>query len=346
MRQPTEPSTYKDDITSRPVTAVLMFTAGLPILGFIFLLSISVGAADVEIGTVWNALFHYDASLNDHVVIRELRLPRAIADIIVGACFAVAGAIMQGMTRNPLAESGILGINAGSIFMVAVCFAFLPGLSYNLLIVFSFLGAAISMGLIFGIASLSRIGLTPLRMVLAGAAINALFTALSEGIAIHFDLSQDIAFWYAGGLSGVRWEQLLPALPWMGGALIFAVTLSKSVTILSLGDDIASGLGQRVGLIKLLCTLAVLFLAGIAVSIAGPIGFVGLVIPHVVRFFVGVDYRAIIPCSIVVGGIFMSLADIGARIINPPYETPLGSLFALIGVPFFLYIARRERREL
>jgi iron complex transport system permease protein len=346
MRQQTESSTYKDDITSRPVTAVLMFIAGLPILGFIFLLSISVGAADVEIGTVWNALFHYDASLNDHVVIRELRLPRAVADIFVGACFAVAGAIMQGMTRNPLAESGILGINAGSIFMVAVCFAFLPGLSYNLLIVFSFLGAAISMGLIFGIASLSRIGLTPLRMVLAGAAINALFTALSEGIAIHFDLSQDIAFWYAGGLSGVRWEQLLPALPWMGGALIFAVALSRSVTILSLGDDIASGLGQRVGLIKLLCTLAVLFLAGIAVSIAGPIGFVGLVIPHVVRFFVGVDYRAIIPCSIVVGGIFMSLADIGARIINPPYEIPLGSLFALIGVPFFLYIARRERREL
>ncbi|WP_252312139.1 iron ABC transporter permease [Sinobaca sp. H24] len=334
-----------EKVKRKPLSAAFLFIIGTPLLFLMFMLSISVGAADINLQTVWASLFSYDSSNNQHVIIQELRLPRSTADVVVGAAFAVAGAVLQGMTRNPLAETGIFGINAGSIFMVAVCFAFFPGMSYSNLILFSFAGAAMSLSMIFGIGAMTKGGLSPVRLVLAGAAISALFTALSEGIAIYYDLSQDLAFWYAGGVAGVRWEQLLPALPWLAAGLGMAVLLSRSITLLSLGEDIAAGLGARVRWIKLGCVIAVLILGGLAVSIVGPVAFVGLVIPHIVRYFVGADYQLIIPGSIIVGGIFMTMADIGARMINPPYETPIGALFALIGVPFFLYIARKERRE-
>src|SRR5690606_31889446 len=159
----------------------------------------------------------------EHMIIQEIRLPRSIADIFVGASFAVAGAIMQGMTRNPLADSGLLGINAGSIFMVAFCFAFLPGISYNTLILFSFIGAGISLALIYGIGAMAKNGMTPVRLVLAGAAVSALLTSLSEGIAIYFNLSQDLAFWYAGGVAGVQWLQIKYMLPWIIAGFIGAM---------------------------------------------------------------------------------------------------------------------------
>lgn len=310
------------------------------------MLSISVGAADIHLSTVWDAIFHYDDNITAHSIIQDLRLPRSLASILVGASFAVAGAMMQGMTRNPLADPGLLGLNAGAIFMVAICYAFLPGLPYNYLILFSFIGASISVALVYGVSSLSTNSASPVRIVLAGAAVTALFTALSEGIAIYFNLSQDIAFWFAGGVAGVKWTQLKMMFPWITGAMLAAIILSGSITLLSLGEDVATGLGQRTNAIRMIGFVIVLILAGVAVSVAGPIGFVGLVVPHLVRYIVGVDYRLIIPCSAVVGGLLTCIADIGARMINAPHETPIGALFALVGVPFFLYVARREGRSL
>jgi iron complex transport system permease protein len=331
---------------SRPWIAITVIVIGIFAIVFGIALSISVGAANIQLSTVWEALVHYNPNRTEHAIIQDLRLPRSLADVLVGASFAVAGAIMQGMTRNPLADAGLLGLNAGATLMVAVCFAFLPGLSYNSLILFSFLGAAVAAGLVYGISSLARGGLTPVRLVLAGAAVSALLTALSEGIAIHFQLSQELAFWYAGGVAGVKWSQLKVMTPWLVVALVGSLLLSRSITLLSLGDEVATGLGQKTGLVKMLGMIIVLLLAGVSVSAVGPIGFIGLVVPHIARFFVGVDYRWIIPCSAVLGGGFMIMADIGARMINPPYETPIGVLFALIGVPFFLYVARKGRREL
>lgn len=229
--------------------------------------------------------------------------------------------------------------------MLAICFAFFPGMPYMYIILFSFLGAALGSLIVFGIGSLSRNGLTPIRLVLAGAAVSALLGALSEGIALYFEVGQDLAFWYAGGVSGTRWEHLKVIAPWFIVTLIGAMMLARSITLLSLGEEIAVGLGKKTGQIKMMGTIVVLILAGMAVSVVGAVSFVGLIIPHLTRRLVGHDYRWIIPTSAVLGALLVVLADLAARIINPPYETPIGALIALIGVPFFLYLARKGGKQ-
>lgn len=332
-------------VHSRPLAAWLVLGLGLIALAFGIALSVSVGAADIRLVTVWEAVFRYRPELTQHQIIQEIRLPRALAGAMVGACFAVAGALMQGMTRNKLADPGLLGVNAGAGFVLAICFAFFPGLPYPLLTLYSFLGAALGAGLVYGVASAAKGGLTPLRLTLAGAAVGALLVALSEGLAIYRQIGQDLAFWYAGGVAGAKWLQVKMLFPWVAGGLIGALLLSRSVTVLSLGEEAAAGLGMRSGKVKLAGTLVVLVLAGAAVSGVGSVGFVGLLIPHAARYLVGADYRWIIPCSAVLGSLLMVLADIGARLVHPPYETPIGALIALLGVPFFLYLSRSEKGE-
>ncbi|PZT53606.1 ferrichrome ABC transporter permease [Paenibacillus silvae] len=340
----TESPTAK--IHTRPWAATLILTGGILLLLLGMALSISFGAADIQLGVVWKAVFNFNPDLTPHQIIWEIRLPRVLGGAMVGACFAVAGAIMQGMTRNPLADSGLLGLNAGAGFALAICFAFFPGMPYMYIIMYSFLGAGLGVLLVYGFGAASRSGLTPLRLVLAGAAVSAMLSALSEGIALYFRIGQDLAFWTAGGVAGTKWSHLQVMFPWVLGALIVGLIISRSITLLSLGEDIAVGLGQRTGLIKLLGLIVVLILAGTAVSVVGAVGFVGLIIPHLTRKLVGVDYRWIIPCSAVMGSLLLVFSDLAARMINPPYETPIGALVALIGVPFFLYLARKERRTL
>ncbi|MDF2902632.1 MAG: ferrichrome transporter permease [Bacillus sp. (in: firmicutes)] len=330
---------------SNDLKGIAILVGGALILIFALVSSIHFGAADLSYKTVWKAIFAFDSENSSHVIIRELRLPRAIAAVIVGAALAVSGAIMQGMTRNLLASPSIMGVTAGSSFLIAIAFAFLPAITYTGLISFSFIGAGIGAVLVFGISSLSKGGMTPVKVALAGSAITSLLSSLSTAIGIRFNVSKDISYWYAGGVSGVQMSQVKYVLPFVFAGLILALLLSRSISILSLGEEIAKGLGQNTMMIKILGTITVLFLTGAAVSIAGMIGFVGLVIPHITRFLVGVDYRWIIPCSAVLGGILLILGDIIGRMINAPFETPVGAITAIIGVPFFLYLARKEGRE-
>lgn len=248
---------------------------------------------------------------------------------------------MQGMTRNPLADSGLLGLNAGAVFMLACCFAFFPHLPYLFVILFSFIGAALGAGIVYGVGSLSKNGLTPIRLVLAGAAVSALLGALSEGIALYYEIGQDLAFWYAGGISGTSWNHLLIILPWLLMALIAAMTVSRSITLLSLGEEAAVGLGIKTGRVKLAAFLMIVVLAGLAVSVVGAVSFVGLIVPHMVRWLIGYDYRWIIPGTVIYGALLVVLADLAARTFSPPHEMPIGALIALLGVPFFLYLARK-----
>jgi ABC-type Fe3+-siderophore transport system, permease component len=333
-------------VRSRPWTATFILIGGAIALLLGMALSVTFGAENIRFDTVWSAVFRFNPANIDHQIIQELRLPRIIGDALIGSSFAVAGAIMQGMTRNPLADSGLLGLNAGAGFALAVCFAFIPGLPYLYLILYSFVGAGLGAGLVYGIGAIAKGGLSPVRLVLAGAALSALLSSLSEGISLYFHIGQDIAFWYAGGVAGIKWLQIKVMLPWVAAALIGAVALSRSITMLSLGEDVARSLGLRSGWVKLAGTGIVLILAGAAVSVAGAVGFVGLIIPHLTRRLVGIDYRWIIPCSAILGALLVVFADLAARMVNPPFETPIGALISLIGVPFFLYLARKERREL
>ncbi|WP_052339345.1 FecCD family ABC transporter permease [Gorillibacterium massiliense] len=331
---------------ARPPIAILVMAGGLIALLFGIVLSVTFGAKDIHFLTVWDAVFHYDSSLKEHQIIHELRLPRVLGCMLVGSSLAVAGAIMQGMTRNPLADSGLLGLNSGAGFALAIIFAFFPGMDYKYLILYSFLGAALSTAFVYGVSASVKGGLSPMRLVLAGVTLSTLLTALSEGIALYYHIGQDLAFWYAGGAAGMRWMHLKIMFPWIVVALIGAFILSRSISLLSLGEEVARGLGLRTGLVKLLGGLIVVILAGTAVSVVGAVSFVGLLVPHLTRRLVGVDYRWIIPTSAVLGAVLVVLADLAARTVHPPFETPIGAMIAIIGVPFFLYLANREGGEL
>ncbi|MET3503958.1 FecCD family ABC transporter permease [Halalkalibacter oceani] len=332
--------------TGRPVVSVVVFVTGLILLLVSLAASISLGAAEIDFITVWEAVFAFQPDVTAHQIIYELRIPRSLAALFVGAFLAVSGAIMQGMTRNPLASPSIMGVTDGSAFAIALAFAFFPGTSYLGLLTWSFAGAGLGALIVFVIGSFSKNGLTPVKLALAGAAVGALLSALSSAIAIHFNVAQDISFWYAGGVAGTKWISIQLLVPVAIIGFCLALLISRSVTVLSLGEDVAKGLGQRTFVVKTIGVLVVVLLTGAAVSVGGAIGFVGLIIPHLTRFLVGVDYRYIIPCSAVLGGLLLVLADIGARMLNPPYETPVGVITALIGVPFFLYLARSGRRGL
>jgi iron complex transport system permease protein len=323
---------------------------GYMILGLILLLlvtaaSITFGAAEMSLKLAWGAVFQFDPSITEHQIIHTLRFPRTVADIIVGCSLAVCGAIMQGTTRNPLADSGLIGISSGSTFAIALCMAFLPGRTYAETMLYSCLGAAVTTGITYYIASTGKRGMTPQRLVLAGMSISMLFGAFSSFIAIKYKIGQALDYWTAGGTASAQWNELAIIAPLFILGVICAITLSPSITILSFGEDVASGLGIHANRIKGFSTLIVLVLTGLSVIVVGPIGFVGLIVPHIMRHLIGTDYRYIIPASALYGGVFLVAADLLGRLINRPHETPLGIIFALVGVPYFLYLVRKQRRE-
>jgi iron complex transport system permease protein len=323
----------------------LKMLIGLGLLFLVSAASISFGAADMSLSTAWEAVFHFDPKLTEHQIIYTLRAPRTIADIIVGASLAVCGAIMQGTTRNPLADSGLMGINSGAAFAIACALAFVPDRSYLQTMLFACIGAAVATGITYFIASMGKKGMTPQRLVLAGISISMLFGAFSQYIAIRYSIGMELAYWTAGGTAGASWNELGMIAPIFGVSLLGAIALSPSITMLSLGEDVAIGLGLNTKKIKHISTLLVLLLTGLSVIVVGPVGFIGLITPHIMRYIVGVDYRYIIPGSALFGALLTVSADLAGRLINRPYEVPLGIIFAVVGVPYFLFLARKQRRE-
>ncbi|MFM9280633.1 FecCD family ABC transporter permease [Paenibacillus jiagnxiensis] len=333
-------------IRSKFYITLLWFLFSCAVLAITILAAVSFGAKEADLAAVWSAVFFYDPSITLHTVIHDLRLPRVLGAAITGAAFATAGALMQGVTRNPLADTGVLGINAGAACAVALSFALVPGISYSMLMSISFVGAALSTLLIMLLALSTKGGLTSLRLTIAGSVVAAMLHSLSTGIAIYFDLSQDLAFWYAGGVAGVRWEHLRILVPLVALTLLFSCVISRQVNFLSLGEETAANLGVKIGRVRFMALAAVIVLAGASVSVVGSISFIGLVVPHMVRRFVGVDYRLLVPMSGLWGAILLIWADFASRMVNPPREFAIGAMVAVVGVPFFLYLARQERREL
>lgn len=315
---------------------------GIVILLASFSLSVMLGSSHTSFASVVQSLTHYDVNSNEQVIIRTTRLPRALFAMLVGSNLAVAGALMQALTRNPLASPSIFGINAGAISCVVIAITFLPLTSINQLIWVAFAGAGIAAFAVYFLGSLGKEGLTPVKIVLAGSAMTALFSSFTQGMLVVREATlQNVIFWLAGSVAGKNVDTLIPVLPYMlvaGGA---ALVLAQPVNILSSGDDVARGLGQKLGLVKISVATTVILLAGSSVAVAGSIGFVGLVIPHITRSIVGIDYRWVIPYCAVLGAVLLLLADLVARFVIMPGELPIGVMTALIGVPFFIYTARK-----
>ncbi len=312
------------------------------IIAFIgmFILAMVLGAADISPKDVWLALTTNE--IGDKIlIIREIRLPREIAAVLVGAALAVAGAIMQGMTKNPLADPGLLGLTAGANAALAITMAFFSSINYFGIIIVCFIGSAIGAIFVFGVSSIKKGGFTPLRIVLAGAAISTFLNALAEGIAIYYKISKEVSMWTAGGMMGTSWRQLQIIAPFIVIGILTALFLSKQLTILSLSEEVALGLGQRTTLIKVILFIVIILLAGSSVALVGNMVFVGLMIPHLARVIVGSDYRFIIPMSAILGATLMVFADTLGRTINAPYETPVAAIVAMMGLPFFLFIVHK-----
>lgn len=328
--------------------AYLLIVFGLIILTIGVLLSVSIGANDMSFKTTIQSLFSSNVDINTKIV-KDIRLPRAIAAVLVGGFLAVSGAIMQGITRNPIADPSVMGITQGATFTIAIALVLqvlIPGFvlgSFGLMI-FAFLGASISGLLVYFVSSKSRGKVDPVKLALAGTALGTLLVSLATAISMYFNLSQQLSFWISGGLTSAKWEGVKLLFIVGGLSTILAMVMAPKITILSLGEEVAIGLGQNTNLVRFICLVIVILLAGSSVAVAGNIVFVGLIVPQIVKAVVGADYKYIIPCSLVLGAILLVYSDIIARMINPPFETPVGSLTALLGVPVFIYLVRKETK--
>ena len=305
-----------------------------------FIVSIVFGAADTTIQDVWLTLT--SNTTNSAIsIIREIRLPREVGAIFVGAALAVSGAIMQGITRNPLADPGLLGLSAGANTALAITIAFIPSVNYFGIMIACFIGAAVGSFLVFGISTMKKGGFSPLRIVLAGSAISAFLYAIGDGISIYFKVAKNVSMWTSGGLIGTTWGQLQTIIPVIVIGILISMSLSRQLTILCLNEEAAVGLGQKTTQVKVILFVVIILLAGASVALVGNMAFIGLMIPHIVRAIVGTDYRYIIPMSAVLGATFMLLADTLGRTMYSPYETPVFAIVSLIGLPFFLIIVHK-----
>ncbi|SEA05738.1 iron complex transport system permease protein [Thalassobacillus cyri] len=315
--------------------------AGLLLLILFLCGSIVLGYTDVTLKEAYQAFFHFEQT-NKHIIIKDVRLPRALIASVVGASLAIAGVLMQALTRNPLASPGIFGINAGASLFVVLAVSYFQSISLQGMAWVSFLGATVAAVTVYAIGSVGRQGLTPVRLTLAGAAIAALFSSFTQGLLVLNEKALDeVLFWLAGSVQGRSLEYLSSVFPYLAAAWIGSLLISRHINILIMGEDVAQGLGQRTGWIKAVSGILVVLLAGGAVAVAGPIGFIGIVVPHFARSIVGQDHRWVIPYAGILGAILLLVADITARYVIMPEEVPVGVMTAIIGTPFFIYIARK-----
>lgn len=282
-----------------------------------------------------------DSPVQDVVI--DLRLPRMVAAILVGAAMAQAGAMMQGITRNVIADPGLLGINAGAGLALILGYAIFGSLHYSKILVICLLGSCLAAGLVFGLSYQVQKGYNQLRLILSGAMVASLFSAIGQAITIYFDLSTAVIGWQAGGLVQVNWKMLTIIGPLIIVGLILAQLFSHQLTILSLNETVAKNLGQRTALMTMVLLGIVLLLSAAAVALVGSLSFVGLIIPHFIRMFTGKNYKMLLPLTAFAGASFLIWVDLVCRSINPPAETPISAIISIIGLPCFLWLIRKEK---
>ncbi|GAA1883797.1 FecCD family ABC transporter permease [Lapillicoccus jejuensis] len=331
----------------RPVGLRVTWAVGsVVLLALLVALSVAVGARTVPLGDVVTALTGGGSGLDAAVVTQ--RVPRTVLAVLVGAALALAGAVMQGVTRNPLADPGLLGVSSGAALFVVVGITAFGLSSATGYLVVAVAGSAVAATFVYAVGALGRGGATPLKLALSGAATSAALSSLVSAILLpRVDVMTRFRFWQIGGVGGASWDRIAVALPVLAAGALLCLAMARGLNSLALGDDLAAGLGVHVRRTRLLAAAGAVVLAGAATAIAGPIGFVGLVVPHVVRTVVGSDHRWLLPLSAVGGSALLVLADVVGRVVARPSEVDVGIVTALVGAPFFVWIVRRRTvREL
>ncbi|PIE98089.1 MAG: ferrichrome ABC transporter permease [Treponema sp.] len=321
--------------------AVFLFTGILLLFGFAFVY-VSFGAKEISFKLVIKALFAYDAQITECIYIRDSRLARYFAGIIVGASLALTGSIMQGSTNNPLADAGLLGISSGASFAIVLIAMFLPAIGRLQMFALTSLGSFLSTVLVIGISFMGKSTFQKERLVLAGMSVSMLFSSLTMIFIIKGKLFQKMAYYNAGSLANANWSILALAIPVFIVFSLFSIAISKQLTILNLGNDVAISLGVKVSQIGFIVLIIVLVLTSISVILIGPVAYIGLIVPHLVRRMVGTDYRYILPTAMLMGSVLVVVCDFFARIILRPSEIPIGVIISLIGVPVLIWVSRQK----
>lgn len=331
----------------RPTVVRLSWLGGgVAVLVVLFLLSLAFGTRVVSIDEIIATLGGDTSGVAEAAIVK--RIPRTLLAVLVGAALAMSGATMQGVTRNPLADPGILGVSSGAALAVVTGIA-LFGLSNPFAYVWVAIGgAAVAAVFVYTVGSLGRDGATPLKLALAGAAISATFSSLISAILLpRVDILTTFRFWQIGGVGGATWERIGLIVPFLAVGAVICLLCARGMNALTLGDDLAAGLGENVLRTRLFASAGAVVLCGAATAIAGPIGFVGLVVPHLCRLLVGTDLRWLLPFSAVTGAGLLVAADVVGRVVARPQEIEVGIITGIIGAPFFIWIVRHQKvREL
>ncbi|WP_189056752.1 FecCD family ABC transporter permease [Longimycelium tulufanense] len=316
---------------------------GLGVLAVVALASIWLGTRDISFLGTWTVLWHPDGS-HDAVIIHDYRIPRTLLGLLVGVSLGLSGALMQALTRNPLADPGLLGVNLGASTGVVVAIAFLGVGTILGYVWFAFAGAAVASLVVYLLGSSGRGMATPERLVLAGAALTAVLYAFNTAVLlVNPGAFNEFRFWTVGALAGRYLNVVLAILPFVLVGAVIAVALARPLNVLAMGDQVGRALGARVGRTRALGAVAVMMLCGAATAACGPIGFIGLAVPHVARFVVGPDQRWVLPYSMVLAPILLLGADILGRVLGAPGEVQVGIVTAFLGAPVFIALCRRRK---
>lgn len=305
-------------------------------------LAITLGASKIKLVDIYNSIFHYSQT-TEMMLIRDVRIPRALCVLITGGILGVIGAMIQGVTRNPIAEPSLLGVSQGAILVIAILYAIeLPINQVNVMIA-AFIGAFLSGLLVIGFTLKKASNMAISKLLLAGTSMSTFFISLTTIIGLLTNRSQLIAFWVSGGFRTASWNDLKLLLIVGIPGLFITFLLTSKINLLSLGDDVAIGLGVNPYQIRFFTLVVMIPLCAVSVAVGKNIAFVGLFVPQIVRMLLGEDYRKLIPCSFLLGAVILTYADVAARLVYAPYEMPIGIFTALIGIPFFIKMARKER---
>lgn len=327
--------------SGRLVLGLAVLAAAVVVVAF---LSVAQGARPTSIETVWAALTAFDPGSTDHRIIWELRLPRTLIGLAVGAALGLSGALLQGATRNPLADPSILGIHAGAAACVVLGIYVFGFASLSINVWLAFFGAGLAMVVVYSIAAIGREGATPVKLALAGAAVTAaLMSVVSAILMMSPNTLDQVRFWQVGSLAGRDMSVLVQVLPFLAAGSVMALACGRILDGLSMGEEVARALGQRVELGRGLAGLAAVILAGASTAAAGPIAFVGLTVPHVARAITGPSYRWVLPYSMLLAPLLLLGADIIGRIVAPPGEVQVGIVTAAVGAPVFIALVRRRK---